>query len=312
MIKASDLTKVVTITTAKALSYRIIAEQICRTNEWYCAVYEIPQFKEAFIGSQYDLAYWAYWVRNLRFAYVTVEGEFMSEYSWAKVRDICNSTRCYVPTKWGKELFESHGVKVQDVIPHALPTPIPDPPRERSISAVYLNAHYRFYCRPFDSYTCDACERKGWRWWRDVRNAFPDALGFVGSCAHVDGAISYGNASIEDVYRLLALGRVYANLSTHEGFGLNPVMAMAVGTPVVAWDIPVFRETMPEAVFVPVEHEQRCYVDQRYLLEPGWFIFRWGNISEFIEAVKKAMGTGVDYASVRQRYDAKKLYTKFL
>jgi len=190
MIKASDLSKVVIITTAKSLSYRVIAEQICNVNGWHCAIYTIPQFKEAFIGSQYDLAYWAYWLKNLRFAYVTVEGEFMSEYSWAKVRDICNGTRCYVPTKWGKELFETHGVKVQDVIPHALPEPIPDPPKERSISVVYLNAHYRFYCQPFDLYTCDACERKGWRWWLEVKKAFPDALGFVGACAHVDGAKS--------------------------------------------------------------------------------------------------------------------------
>jgi hypothetical protein len=114
------------------------------------------------------------------------------------------------------------------------------------------------------------------------------------------------------VYRLLALGKVYANLSTHEGFGLNPVMALAMGTAVVAWDIPVFRETIPEAAFVPAEHEQRCHVDQRYGLEPGWFITKWGDINQFIETVKKAMNTSVDYTSVRQRYDAKKLYTKFL
>jgi len=312
MIKASDLSRVVIITTARALSYKIIAEQMCRANEWYCIVYEIPQFREVFIGSQYDLAYWAYWVKDLRFAYVTVEGEFISEYSWAKVRDVCNNTRCYVPTRWGKELFESHGVKVQDVIPHALPEPIPDPPKERSISAVYLNAHYRFYCRPFDLFTCDACERKGWRWWPEVKRAFPDALGFVSSCAQVDGAISYDNAPTEDVYRLLSLGRVYTNLSTHEGFGINPIMAMAMGTAVVTWDIPVYRETMPEAVFVPAENEQKCYVDQRYGLEPGWFATKWGRIEEFIEAVNKAMNTSVDYASVRQKYDAKKLYTKFL
>jgi glycosyltransferase involved in cell wall biosynthesis len=114
------------------------------------------------------------------------------------------------------------------------------------------------------------------------------------------------------VYRLLSLGKVFANLSTHEGFGLNPVMALAMGTPVVSWDIPVFRETMPEAIFVPVDTEQKCFVDQRYFLEPGWFIMKWGKIEDFIEAVKKAMNTTVDYAAIRQRYDAEKLYTKFL
>ena len=56
----------------------------------------------------------------------------------------------------------------------------------------------------------------------------------------------------------------------------------------------------------------QCYVDQRYGLEPGWFITKWGDVSQFIEAVKKAMNMGVDYSAVRQKYDAKKLYTKFL
>jgi hypothetical protein len=65
-------------------------------------------------------------------------------------------------------------------------------------------------------------------------------------------------------------------------------------------------------VFVPVKHEQRCHVDQRYGLEPGWFITKWGDINQFIEAVKKTMNTNVDYSAVRQKYDAKKLYTKFL
>jgi hypothetical protein len=74
----------------------------------------------------------------------------------------------------------------------------------------------------------------------------------------------------------------------------------------------VYRETMPEAVFVPVDHEVKCFVDQRYFLEPGWFIMKWGDIDRFIEAMRKAMNMSVDYASVRQRYNAQKLYTKFL
>lgn len=316
MTDVSSLLKVATISTARALSYQIIAEQICRANGYRCPIYTLPHMPvDVIVASQYDIAFWAYYilhhVNQLRFIYMTVEGEFMNEYSWAKIRNICEKTRCYVPTRWGKDLVESHGVKVQDVVPHALPEPIPDPPRERSVSAVYLNAHYSFFCRYLATAPCIECERKGWRWWPKIKRAFPDAIGFAGGCAKVEGAIGYSSTSVVDVYRILGLGKVYTNLSTHEGFGLNPVMALAMGTAVVSWDIPVFKETMPEAVFVPTSVEQKCYVDQRYMLEPGWFIFQWGDIKQFIETVKKAVNTSVDYVAVRQRYSSK-LYTKFL
>ena len=310
------LPKVATISTARAVSYKIIAEQICQVNGYRCSINTLPHMPVSIvIASQYDVAFWAHhilhYVDRLQFIYMTVEGEFMSEHSWMKIREICNRTRCYVPTRWGKELVESHGIKVHDVIPHALPEPIPDPPKERPISAVYLNAYYPFLCRYLATAPCMECERKGWRWWPEIKRAFPDALGFISGCAEAEGAIGYRSASVEDVYRILGLGKVYANLSTHEGFGLNPVMALAVGTAVAAWDIPVFRETIPEAVFVPVSTEQKCYVDQRYMLEPGWFILRWGDINQFIEAVKGAVNMAVDYAAVRQRYSSK-LYAKFL
>ena len=310
------LLKVATVSTARALSYKIIAEQICQANGYRCSINTLPHMPVSIvIASQYDIAFWGHYifhyVDQLQFVYMTVEGEFMSEHSWMKIREICNRTRCYVPTKWGKELVESHGIKVHDVIPHALPEPIPDPPKERPISAVYLNAYYAFLCRYLATVPCLECERKGWRWWPEIKRAFPDVLGFISGCAEVEGAIGYRNASVEDVYRILGLGKVYANLSTHEGFGLNPVMALAMGTAVVAWDIPVFRETIPEAVFAPVNTEQKCYVDQRYMVEPGWFILRGGDINQFIETVKKEMNMAVDYAAVRQRYSSK-LYAKFL
>jgi len=300
------------IRTARSLSYVLIARQICRANEWDCDITGNVGDADVFVGSQYDVAFSRFWIRPKKFVYMTVEGEFLNESGWKKVKEICDEVRCYVPTKWGKELVESHGVKVQDVIPHALPEPIPDPPNTRAVSVVYLNARYEFFCQFFALSTCQECERKGWRWWPLIKRAFPDALGFVSGCGNSDRAISFGNASTEDVYRLLALGKVYSNLSTHEGFGLNPLMALAMGTPVVTWDIPVYRETMPEAVFVPVNVEQKCFVDQRYFLEPGWFIFRWGDIDQFIEAIKRAMNMSVDYASVKQRYNAQRLYTKFL
>ncbi|MCI4409948.1 MAG: glycosyltransferase [Thermofilum sp.] len=297
---------------AGALSYSVVAQQICKVNGWDCKLSRDSLEFDIFIGSQYDVAFHRFWIRPRKFIYMTVEGEFIYESGWKKVKEMCDMVRCYVPTKWGKELVEGHGVKVQDVIPHALPEPIPDPPNTRAVSVVYLNARYELSCQLFALNTCQECERKGWRWWPKIKEVFPDALGFVSGCTQSDKAISFINATTEDVYRLLALGKVYANLSTHEGFGINPIMALAMGTPVVSWDIPVFRETIPESVFVPVNVERKCYVDPRYLLEPGFFIFRWGRIEDFIESIKRAMNMSVDYASVRQRYNAQKLYTKFL
>jgi len=316
MTDVSSLLNIAIISTGRAQSYQTIADQICRANGYKCPIYILPHMPaNIIIASQYDIAFWSHHilhhVNQIKFVYMTVEGEFMNRHSWTKIREICNRTRCYVPSRWGRELVEIYNVKVQDVIPHALPEPIPDPPKERSISTVYLNAYYIFMCRPFAVNTCIECERKGWRWWSEIKREFPDALGFVSGCTKVEGTMGYRSTTVEDVYRLLGLGRVYTNLSTHEGFGINPVMALAMGTAVVAWDIPIFRETIPESIFVPVDNEQKCYVNQRYMLEPGWFISRWGDINSFIKSVKKAMNTSVDYVSVRQKYSLK-LYTKFL
>lgn len=53
-----------------------------------------------------------------------------------------------------------------------------------------------------------------------------------------------GFVDAADKRGLYAAAGVYCSLSHSEGFGLTPLEALAVGTPVVASDIPAFRETM--------------------------------------------------------------------
>jgi glycosyltransferase involved in cell wall biosynthesis len=179
---------------------------------------------------------------------------------------------------------------------------------------IYLNAYYRFYCR--DGFglpnQCDACERKGWRFWPEIRKAFPGSLGLVSNCEVVDGTVGFKAKDIVDVYRLLALGRVYAHLSTHEGFGLNPLMAAAMGAAVVSWDIVPVREVLPEAVLVPAQSCTACHLYPYDIMARGTFTACWGSVGEFIEAVKKVLGSppAVDWQAVRQKFSAQKLYAR--
>jgi hypothetical protein len=298
-------------------SYSIIAREICRVNGWQCRYITgdlwLPIDVDAFIGSQFDAVKW-HNVRPRRFAYITVEGQFDSAHAWRALRDLCDRIACYVPTQWGRAVLEAHNVRVQDVIPHALPEPVPGPPGERPLDVIYLNAYYRFYCR--DRFgllnQCDACERKGWRFWPEIRKAFPGSLGFVSNCEVVDGVVGFKAKDIVDVYRLLALGRVYAHLSTHEGFGLNPVMAAAMGTAVVSWDIIPTREILPEAAFVPARDCATCYLYPYDITARGHFTACWGSIDEFIKAVREVLKSSlqVDWQAVRQKFSAQKLYTR--
>jgi hypothetical protein len=302
-----------------ATSYSIIAREICRVNEWECKLIAstmwFPPEADMFIGSQYDIVRTSS-IKPRRLAYITVEGEFSNLHAWQLLGDLCSRVRCYVPTRWGKALLEAHNVKVQDVIPHALPEPIPPgPPGERPLDVVYLNARYRLHCQNRFGlyYECDECERKGWRFWREIREAFQNSLGFVSGCDETGSAVGFRAQDTADVYRLLALGRVYAHLSTHEGFGLNPLMAAAMGTVIVSWDIVPTREVLPEAVFVPAPYCTECYLYPFDFTARGKCRACWGDTGEFIETVRKALKSPpqVDWQAVRQKYSARKLYTKF-
>ncbi len=67
---------------------------------------------------------------------------------------------------------------------------------------------------------------------------------------------------------VIARARALLMASFGEGYGLPIVEARAVGTPVIAFDIPVFREIAPEATF-------------RHPLDgPGWI----ATIEEYAQA----------------------------
>lgn len=50
------------------------------------------------------------------------------------------------------------------------------------------------------------------------------------------------NASDEDVYRIISHSEVLVSPSLYEGFGLPPLEALYLGTPVIISDIPVYKE----------------------------------------------------------------------
>jgi glycosyltransferase involved in cell wall biosynthesis len=67
-----------------------------------------------------------------------------------------------------------------------------------------------------------------------------------------DDLVQVGRVAEADLWALYAGAELLAFPSVHEGFGLPPVEAMAVGTPVIASDLPVLREVGgPAARYVP-------------------------------------------------------------
>ena len=301
------------VQTANAQSYVNIANHICRVNGWQCQVVRKPSYAltqiDMYIGSQYDVAfdYWFIQYRKPRVVYMTVEGDFQFSYSWDKVRAVCSSIYCVTPTKWGRGIMEQHNVRIADVIYHALPDP-PEPfpvfrSRPKPYDVVYLNARYDFLDERGS--VIPDCERKGWRWWPAIRERFP-AIGFV-NVDGTPGTIVYRAPSDSYVYYLVVLGKVYASLTTHEGFGLNPIMALAVGDKVVGWDIEPQRELMGDisgVYLVPVNRSRFCYADVRYQLEPAKFLFQWGDINSYISTVEKALTDNVqiDYTLLENRF----------
>ncbi len=57
-----------------------------------------------------------------------------------------------------------------------------------------------------------------------------------------------------DLVRLYAAAEAFVFPSLYEGFGLPPLEAMACGTPVVASDIPIFREILSDAALLVNPH----------------------------------------------------------
>ena len=76
-----------------------------------------------------------------------------------------------------------------------------------------------------------------------------------------------GFVSEEEKYRALKSSKVFISPSREEGFGIAVLEAMACGLPVVAWDLPVYRE----------------------VFEQGMIRVPFGNCEEFAAAVVKLL-----------------------
>ena len=298
------------IVSAKPRSIRLVAESICFYAGEGCKVADVlaaPWRIDVFIGSQSDVATYSYVAMRSRVVYIVVEGVYKLPLGVGLVKRVCQMSRCVASTKWGRSLLESQGIAVQDVAYH----PLPPVSRElveylrsaqRTFEVEYLNAKYVLGPHAY-------CERKGWRFWREISSEFR-SIGFLTSWGlpaerSAEGMIAYRAENVSEVYKLLSVASVYANLSTNEGFGLNPIMALNVGTKVVSWNAPAVSETLrgiDGVFFVPAENAGKCLVG--YSSGLAEVETRWGNIDEFKRAVRQALNStvGVDYAEVESRF----------
>lgn len=90
----------------------------------------------------------------------------------------------------------------------------------------------------------------------------------VDEIQNVDGVEILGEVTFEEIRRLYATSTVFALPSLSEGFGLPLIEAMGYGCPVIASDIPVFREIAQDsAIFVAPQDEMRWADAIRLLLE---------------------------------------------
>jgi len=294
-------------------SYRVVAESICHYmgikcnieihDHWMFA--PISTVVDIFIGSQIDMILYQYASKRARILYITVEGKYRNTYDVDVARHICSSHVCIVATKWGKSVFEEQGIPVADYMYHPIP-PISSElvsvlrRQQRPYDLVYLNSYYQLHPK-----TDQDCERKGWHFWLTISSRF-HSIAFSNS--DVPYAIKYSTLDISNVYKLLALGKVYANLSKFEGFGLNPVMALYIGDKVVSWNTTAMSETLDGidgAYLVPADKAKKCMLAIDAVgIGSALIEHRWGSIDEFTETIKRTLMSSqqIDYATLEARF----------
>ena len=307
----NDMT--VNISRANIQSYRVVAESICHYMDVKCNIRThdrwmfapISTVVDIFIGSQTDMILYHYASKRARILYITVEGKYRNRYDVDTARHICSSHVCIVTSEWGRSVFEEQGIPVADYMYHPIP-PVSSElvsmlrRQQRPYDLVYLNGYYQLYPQ-----TDQDCERKGWHFWQTINTKF-HSIAF--SNRDIPYAIKYSTPDISNVYKLLALGKVYTNLSKFEGFGLNPVMALYVGDKVVSWNAPVMSETLDGidgVYFVPAGRSKMCILTNDIIgIGSALIEHRWGSIDEFIDIIKRAlMSTNqIDYGVLESRF----------
>lgn len=91
-----------------------------------------------------------------------------------------------------------------------------------------------------------------------------------GAALDTSRVIAPGYLSGDDLVRAVAGASVFAFPSRYEGFGLPPLEALATGTPVVASDIPVLRETLgAQASYAPPGDAEALAAALEAALEAG-------------------------------------------
>ena len=96
------------------------------------------------------------------------------------------------------------------------------------------------------------------RIWRKVCDAIPDAkLAMIGSgdentiaelnkkitdCGLEDNIRLFGHLEKESAFQIICSSDIFVSPSHEEGFGIAILEAMACGVPVIAWDLPVYRD----------------------------------------------------------------------
>ena len=96
------------------------------------------------------------------------------------------------------------------------------------------------------------------RIWRKVCDIIPDAkLSVIGSgddntiaelnkkiadCGLEDNIILFGHLEKGSAFQIISSSDIFVSPSHEEGFGIAILEAMACGVPVIAWDLPVYKD----------------------------------------------------------------------
>lgn len=312
----------VSIITVGVKSYQVVRDEICKL-AGRCGGDRV-----AYIGSLLD--HYEFVQRGDRplFSYIIVEGHITDRDYASRLAQYCRQTHCFAITKYGKAILEGHNIPVSDVVYHGIPgyTYLKSPESySKRYDVVYLNHYYRLYKYENNMLT-DECERKGWRFWGYIESRF-NAVGYTNAMFmpyyNYRKVVRYSDVPIDKVHEMIASGRVFSNLSTCEGFGMNPLTALALGLYLVTWDHPVFVELysgVPGVRFVETSYESHCYFPKFVgfrQLKLYFEVERWGDIGRFGDAIaemlKQADRPNLDGASyVREKFRPDVVYKPIL